>query len=147
VTVGLAKPEPGVTESQAPELDAVAVNTPDSMHREPTIAALKAGLDVILPKPTADKVIDAHAIAETIASTGRFLGVDFHKREDPITKEARARYVEGTYGTLQSSVWYMIDRLLVADPNHTPRFFSTADFAEKNSPVWNRLHSTTIRTG
>jgi predicted dehydrogenase len=116
-------------------LDAVAVNTPDSMHREPTITALKAGLDVILPKPTADKVIDAHAIMETIGSTGRFLGVDFHKREDPITKEARARYVEGTYGRLQSSVWYMIDRLLVADPNHQPRFFSSADFAEKNSPV------------
>ncbi len=116
-------------------LDAVAVNTPDSMHREPTITALKAGLDVILPKPTADKVIDAHAIMETIGSTGRFLGVDFHKREDPITKEARARYAEGTYGRLQSSVWYMIDRLLVADPNHQPRFFSSADFAEKNSPV------------
>jgi len=116
-------------------LDAVAVNTPDSMHREPAVAALKAGLDVILPKPTADKVIDTHTIMETIASTGRFLGVDFHKREDPITKEARARYVEGTYGTLQSSVWYMIDRLLVADPNHQPRFFSSADFAEKNSPV------------
>lgn len=116
-------------------LDAVAVNTPDSMHRNPTVAALTAGLDVILPKPTADKVIDAHAIMETISSTGRFLGVDFHKREDPVTKEARARYVEGTYGTLQSSVWYMIDRLLVADPNHQPRFFSSADFAEKNSPV------------
>ena len=116
-------------------LDAIAVNTPDSAHREPTMTALKAGLDVILPKPTADKVIDAHAILETISSTGRFLGVDFHKREDPVTKEARARYVDGTYGTLQSSVWYMIDRLLVADPNHQPRFFSTADFAEKNSPV------------
>ena len=120
---------------EAGGLDAVAVNTPDSMHREPVVAALKAGLDVILPKPTADKVIDTHAIMETIASTGRFLWVDFHKREDPITKEARARYVEGTYGTLQSSVWYMIDRLLVADPNHKPRFFSSADFAEKNSPV------------
>ena len=116
-------------------LDAVAVNTPDSLHREPTIAALEAGLDVILPKPTADKVVDAHAMIETVTETGRFLGVDFHKREDPVTKEARARFAEGTYGTLQSSVWYMLDRLLVADPNHEPRFFSSADFAEKNSPV------------
>ncbi|MGA2974578.1 MAG: Gfo/Idh/MocA family oxidoreductase [Spirochaetia bacterium] len=116
-------------------IDAVAVNTPDSMHREPTIAALEAGLDVILAKPTADKVSEAHAIIEAREKTGRFLGVDFHKREDPITKEARARYVEGTYGTLQSSVWYMIDRLLVADPNHDPRFFSSLDFTEKNSPV------------
>jgi predicted dehydrogenase len=116
-------------------LDAVAVNTPDSLHREPVIAALEAGLDVILPKPTADRVADAHAIIEARARTGRYLGVDFHKREDPVTKEARARYADGTYGTLQSSVWYMIDRLLVADPNHEPRFFSSPDFAEKNSPV------------
>jgi predicted dehydrogenase len=116
-------------------LDAVAVNTPDSLHREPVIAALEAGLDVILPKPTADRVADAHAIIQARARTGRYLGVDFHKREDPVTKEARARYAEGTYGTLQSSVWYMIDRLMVADPNHEPRFFSSSDFAEKNSPV------------
>jgi predicted dehydrogenase len=117
------------------ELDAVAVNTPDSLHRNPTIAALKAGLDVLLPKPTADKVADAHAIIEAVRSSGRFLGVDFHKREDPVTKEARARYVEGVYGRLQSSVMYMLDRLLVSNPNHTPRFFASADFAEKNTPV------------
>lgn len=116
-------------------IDAVAVNTPDSMHREPTIAALEAGLDVVLPKPTADKVVDAHAMLQAVRSRGRFMGVDFHKREDPVTKEARARVREGVYGRLQSSVWYMLDRLLVSDPNHEPRFFSSADFAEKNSPV------------
>ena len=120
---------------KAVELDAVAVNTPDSLHRNPTIAALEAGLDVLLPKPTADKVADAHAIIEAVRSSGRFLGVDFHKREDPVTKEARARYVEGVYGRLQSAVMYMLDRLLVSNPNHQPRFFASADFAEKNTPV------------
>ena len=49
--------------------DVVAVNTPDSMHREPTIAALKAGLDVILPKPTSDKIADTHTMIETMKST------------------------------------------------------------------------------
>jgi predicted dehydrogenase len=117
------------------ELDAVAVNTPDSLHRNPTVAALEAGLDVLLPKPTADKVADAHAIMEAVRSSGRFLGVDFHKREDPVTKEARARYAEGVYGRLQSSTMYMLDRLLVSNPNHEPRFFASADFAEKNTPV------------
>jgi predicted dehydrogenase len=29
----------------------------------------------------------------------------------------------------------MLDKLLVADPNHSPRFFASADFAEKNTPV------------
>ncbi len=117
------------------ELDAVAVNTPDSLHREPAISALEAGLDVILPKPTADRIADAHAMLQAVRATGRFLGVDFHKREDPVTREARARVRAGQYGTLQSSVWYMLDRILVSDPNHQPRFFSSADFAEKNSPV------------
>jgi len=116
-------------------IDAVAVNTPDSLHLGPVMAALEAGLDVLLPKPTADKVVDAHAILGAVRSTGRFLGVDFHKREDPVVKEARARFAEGAYGTLQTSVWYMLDRLLVSDPNHAPRFFSSPDFAQKNSPV------------
>ena len=119
----------------AVELDAVAVNTPDSLHRKPTIAALEAGLDVLLPKPTADKVVDAHAIIEAVRSSGRFLGVDFHKREDPVTKEARARYAAGAYGRLQSTTMFMLDRLLVSDPNNAPRFFASADFAEKNTPV------------
>ena len=29
----------------------------------------------------------------------------------------------------------MLDKLLVADPNHSPRFFASADFAEHNSPI------------
>jgi predicted dehydrogenase len=116
-------------------LDAVAVNTPDSTHREPVIAALEAGLDVVLPKPTADRISDAHAMIEAVRATGRFLGVDFHKRADPVVKEARARIARGEYGTLQSSVWHMLDRLVVADPNREPRFFASPDFAARNSPV------------
>lgn len=117
------------------ELDAVAVNTPDSMHREPVIAALNSGLDVIVPKPTADSVTDTHAMIEIMKSKNRFMGVDFHKREDPVIKEMRNRYKEGVYGTLQTSVWHMLDRLAVADPNYSPRFFASPDFAERNSPI------------
>ena len=116
-------------------LDAVAINTPDNFHKAPAVYAMEAGLDIILPKPTADNIRDAHAIIEKAKQTGRFVGVDFHKREDPRIKEAITRYRHGDYGSFQSSVWYMLDKLMVADPNHEPRFFSTADFAEKNSPV------------
>lgn len=117
------------------ELDAVAVNTPDSLHAAPAISALQAGLDVLLPKPTSDRVDDVHRIMETVRRTGRFLGVDFHKREDPSTREARTRIASGAYGTLQTASFSMLDRLLVADPNHDPRFFSSPDFASRNSPV------------
>lgn len=120
--------------SQVP-LDAVQVNTPDAYHTGPVCHALQQGLDVLVPKPLADRIEDAHAMIQAVETSGRFLGVDFHKRDDPRIKEAKARYQNGDYGSIQSSVWYMLDKLLVADPNHQPRFFATDDFAAKNTPV------------
>lgn len=117
------------------ELDAVQINTPDHLHCGPALDALQAGLDVVLPKPTAATIKDVHAIIQTARKLGRFLGVDFHKREDPRIKEAEARFQSGRYGSFQAAVFYMLDQLKVADPNHTPRFFASPDFAEKNTPV------------
>lgn len=117
------------------ELDAVQINTPDHLHCDPTVDALAAGLDVVLPKPTAATVKDAHAMIQAAKKYNRFLGVDYHKREDPRIKEAEARFKKGRYGTFQTGVFYMIDKLFVADPNHTPRFFASPDFAERNSPI------------
>jgi predicted dehydrogenase len=99
------------------------------------VDALKAGLDVVVPKPTAATVKDAHAMIQTARKTGRFLGIDFHKREDPRIKEVEARFQSGRYGTFQWAIFYMMDKLCVADPNHTPRFFASPDFAERNTPV------------
>jgi len=117
------------------DLDAAQINTPDHIHAAPAIAALEAGLDVVVPKPTAATVKDTHAMIQAAKRTGRLMGIDFHKREDPRIKEAEARYQNGHYGRFQAGVWYMIDRLLIADPNHQPRFFATPNFAEKNTPV------------
>ena len=117
------------------DLDIVAVNTPDSLHRDPVCQALDAGIDVLVPKPLADRIDDACAMMQRMQKTGRLIGVDFHKRDDPRIKEARTRYQNGDYGHLQSAVWYMVDKLWVADPNADPRFFATTDFAEKNTPV------------
>ncbi|MBT3274568.1 MAG: Gfo/Idh/MocA family oxidoreductase [Spirochaetales bacterium] len=119
----------------AEDLDAVAVNTPDHLHMEPVLHAFEQGLDVLVPKPTAHTVVDAHAMIQGMRTSGRFLGVDFHKREDPAVKTARAGCRSGKYGKLQVSTWHMLDRLLVADTNYTPRFFASADFAEQNSPL------------
>ena len=117
------------------ELDAVQINTPDHLHCQPTLDAFAAGLDVILPKPTAATVKDAHAMIQAAKKAGRFLGVDFHKRGDPRIKEAETRFKSGRYGTFQTGVFYMIDKLLVSNPNHSPRFFSSTEYAEQNTPV------------
>ena len=117
------------------DLDAVQVNTPDHFHCRPAIDALNHGLDVVVPKPTAATLKDTHSMIEAAKRKRRFLGVDFHKREDPRLKEAEARFQSGRYGTFQAAVFYMLDKLAVADPNHSPRFFASPDFAEKNTPV------------
>jgi predicted dehydrogenase len=117
------------------ELDAVQVNTPDHLHRGPAVAALERGLDVVVPKPLAASTADAHAMRQAALSRDRLLLVDFHKRDDPRLTAARRLFAAGTYGTFQCATWYMLDKLLVADPNHAPRFFVTPDFAEKNSPI------------
>lgn len=116
-------------------LDAVQVNTPDSLHEKPTVFAIEAGLDVMVPKPLADTVGAARRMVQAAQRAGRLLVVDFHKREDPRLKEAAARFGSGQYGRFQAAVFYMLDKLLVADPNHSPRFFASPDFAEKNSPI------------
>lgn len=117
------------------DLDAVQINTPDHLHCAPALDALAAGLDVIVPKPTAATVKDVHAMMQAAKKSARYLGVDFHKRQDPRIKEAEARFQSGRYGTFQAGVFYMIDKLLVADPNHSPRFFASAKYAERNTPV------------
>lgn len=116
-------------------LDAAQINTPDYLHCAPTLEALKAGLDVVVPKPTAATIKDAHEMIQAARKARRFLGIDFHKREDPRIQEAAARFQSGRYGQLQVAVFYMLDKLFVADPNHSPRFFASPDFAHKNTPI------------
>ena len=117
------------------KLDAVQVNTPDHLHCAPTVDALHAGLDVVVPKPTAATLKDAHEMIRAAKESGRFLGIDFHKREDPRIKEAEARFQNGRYGTFQTAGFYMLDKLCVVDPNHSPPYFASPAYAEKNTPV------------
>ncbi len=117
------------------EFDVAQINTPDVLHCGPAVDALKAGRDVLVPKPTAATIQDVHTMIRTARENGRLLAVDFHKREDPRFKEAEARYRSGRYGQFQAAVWYMVDKILVVDPNREPPFFATPGFAEKNSPI------------
>jgi predicted dehydrogenase len=116
-------------------LDAVQVNTPDQLHREPAVFALAKGLDVMVAKPLASSIADAYAMIEAARKAGRLLTVDFHKRDDPRIKEAAARYRSGAYGRFQVAVWHMLDKLCIADPNYRPQYFASPDYCEKNTPI------------
>lgn len=49
-------------------VDAVAIATPDHLHREPVLAAINAGKHVFFEKPMATTAEDAHAITDAAAA-------------------------------------------------------------------------------
>ncbi len=65
------------------ELDAVSVCTPNMFHKDPTVAALKAGADVLTEKPMAGNLRDAREMYEVSKKTGRILIIGFQTRFRP----------------------------------------------------------------
>ncbi len=86
-----------------PDLDVLAVATPDPLHAEVILAALKAGVHVITEKPMCLDITEADRIIELARAKNRIVAVDMHKRYDPdhvrIREELRQRIGEPLYGT------------------------------------------------
>lgn len=66
-----------------PNLDILAVATPDHLHAAPILSALKRGVHVISEKPMTLDAYEADAIIAASEKAGRLVGVDMHKRYDP----------------------------------------------------------------
>jgi predicted dehydrogenase len=64
-------------------IDLLFVATPDHLHTEPVLAALRAGAHVVVEKPLCLEVEEADAIVAEAARRGLVVGVDMHKRYDP----------------------------------------------------------------
>ncbi len=61
-------------------VDAVAVATPDHLHRAPVLAALDAGKHVFMEKPLATTRDDARAIAAAAAASNRVVMINYSQR-------------------------------------------------------------------
>src|SRR6516225_9718413 len=66
-----------------PDIDAVAVVTPDFAHRDPIVAAARSGKHIIVEKPLATTSKDLDRIAEAVTAAGVQFMVDFHCRWCP----------------------------------------------------------------
>ena len=66
-----------------PDLDVLAVATPDHLHTPPILAALRAGVHVLTEKPMALDAREADEIITASRNANRLVGVDMHKRYDP----------------------------------------------------------------
>ena len=85
-----------------PDLDVMAVATPDNLHTPVVLAALERGVHVITEKPMCLSIHEADEIIELARKKGLVVGVDMHKRYDPdhmrIQKDISERIGEPLYG-------------------------------------------------
>ncbi|MBM3835230.1 MAG: Gfo/Idh/MocA family oxidoreductase [Verrucomicrobia bacterium] len=66
-----------------PDLDVMAVATPDHLHTQPILAALAKGAHIITEKPMCLSIQEADQIIELARAKNRVVAVDMHKRYDP----------------------------------------------------------------
>jgi predicted dehydrogenase len=85
-----------------PDLDVLAVATPDHLHTEPVLAALERGCHVIVEKPMCLEIQEADRIIAAARAKNRVVCVDMHKRYDPdhlrIYNDIKNRIGEPLYG-------------------------------------------------
>jgi predicted dehydrogenase len=82
-------------------IEVVSIVTPNHMHAPPAIAAMEAGFDVIIDKPLADSLPNAHAIAEAATRTGRRIAVTHTYTGYPLVKQARRMVASGDFGPVR----------------------------------------------
>ncbi|MET0413314.1 MAG: Gfo/Idh/MocA family oxidoreductase [Polyangiaceae bacterium] len=85
-----------------PEVDVVYNPLPMNLHKEWTIAALRAGKDVLCEKPFASNAKEAEEMVRVAAETGRFLVEAFHYRYHPFFERILSVVKSGKLGKLQS---------------------------------------------
>lgn len=79
-------------------VDAVVVATPNRFHAEYAVAALEAGLDVLVEKPLAHTLADAERIVEAARDAPGFCMVGFHTRFENEVEVLTAYRDEGRLG-------------------------------------------------
>lgn len=83
------------------ELEAVTVAVPDHLHREPAIACLEAGKDVLCEKPLATTMQDCQAIVDAVERTGKKLMVSYGNRHRPSLRLLKQQVEEGVVGEVK----------------------------------------------
>ncbi len=83
---------------QDPQVDAVYVATPVSLHAPQTIAALEAGKHVVSEKPMALDYAQACEMTSAARTAGRMLGVAFYRRHYPKLRRAAELLAAGAVG-------------------------------------------------
>jgi len=84
-----------------PEVEAVYISLPNTMHAEWSIKALEAGKHVLCEKPFTRHPEEVDAAFDTAERTGRLLSEAFMYRHNPQTKRLTQLVAEGVIGELR----------------------------------------------
>jgi predicted dehydrogenase len=82
-----------------PEVDIVYVSTPHSLHKDNSIACLRAGKAVLCEKPFTLNVADSQAVIDVARETGLFLMEGMWTRFFPAIQKVEAWIAEGAIGS------------------------------------------------
>jgi D-xylose 1-dehydrogenase (NADP+, D-xylono-1,5-lactone-forming) len=84
-----------------PDVDAVYISLPNTMHREWSIRSLEAGKHVICEKPFSRRASDVEAAFDAAERTGRLLTEAFMYRHNPQTRRLSELVRDGAIGELR----------------------------------------------
>jgi predicted dehydrogenase len=92
-----------------PEVDVVAVSSPDALHAEQCVAALEAGKHVICTKPMVTSLEQAQAVVDAVRGSGRKFLVGQTMRFDRQFATLRRFVADGDLGEIMAAeAFYMI---------------------------------------
>jgi len=112
-----------------PDVDAVAITTPDHTHTQIVIDALNAGKHVLVEKPLATTVEDCKRILNARDKAGKILMVDFHNRWNIPFIQVKNMFDSGELGDLQminvrlNDTMYVPTQMLSWAANSSPVHF------------------------
>ena len=101
-----------------PDIDAVLLATPNSLHSQQVVQAAAAGKHVFCEKPFTLNAAAARAAIDAARRAGIVLGVGFNRRFHPSIVELRNRVRAGRFGVIGS---------IVAELTATTGFYRAAD--------------------
>ena len=86
------------------DIDIVIVTSPDYLHEEHAVAALKAGKHVLVDKPLATSVDGCMRILEAADAAGKILYMGFNLRHHAVVRNLRQMAQRGEFGDIFSII-------------------------------------------
>ena len=91
------------------DLDAVAIATPHHLHAPMTLAALEAGLHVLVEKPLAIRVSEGDRMVSRAREQGRVLAVGHNYRTFPANIRLKQIVGSGQLGAIHRVLWQWLE--------------------------------------